>query len=65
VQIKALPAEAQEEAMKLLIAAACIDGQIAPEEREYLKTMGGALGIPEGILTKRLAHQLGDATFTL
>lgn len=64
-QLKALPAEAQEEAMKLLIAAACIDGQVAPEEREYLKTMAGALGIANGILEKRIAHQLGDPSFTL
>src|SRR5690349_17020083 len=46
-QIKALPMPAQEEALRLLIEAACIDGQIAPEEREYLKAIADAVEVSE------------------
>ncbi len=63
-QIKQLPKEAQEEAMKLLIEAACIDGQIAPEEREYLRTIGSALEISDATLAKRVADQLASASPT-
>jgi uncharacterized tellurite resistance protein B-like protein len=57
-QIKDLPKDAQEEALRLLIEAACIDGQIAPEEREYLHAIAKALEIPETTLAKRVADQL-------
>jgi uncharacterized tellurite resistance protein B-like protein len=63
-QIKALPPEAQDEAVRLLIEAACIDGQIAPEEREYLLAVAKALEIPETTLAKRVAEQLGAASHT-
>jgi len=57
-QIKTLPKEAQDEAMKLLIEAACVDGQIAPEERDYLKAIAEALEISDATLAKRVADQL-------
>jgi uncharacterized tellurite resistance protein B-like protein len=58
-QIKDLPKDAQEEALRLLIEAACIDGQIAPEEREYLHAIAKALDVSEATLAKRVADQLG------
>jgi uncharacterized tellurite resistance protein B-like protein len=58
-QIKQLPKPAQDEAVRLLIEAACLDGQIAPEEREYLKAIGAALEIPDAVMAKRVASQLG------
>ena len=61
-QIKDLPKDAQDEAMKLLIEAACVDGQIADEERDYLKAIAAALEIPEATLAKRVAAQLGSST---
>jgi uncharacterized tellurite resistance protein B-like protein len=60
-QIKELPQDAQSEALRLLIEAACIDGQIAPEEREYLKSIATALEIPDATLAKRVADQLGKS----
>jgi len=63
-QIKQLPGEAQEEAVRLLIEAACVDGQIAPEERDYLRAIANALGISEAALAKRVAAQLGAASPT-
>jgi uncharacterized tellurite resistance protein B-like protein len=58
-QIKDLPQEAQDAALALLIEAACVDGQIAPEEREYLIAIATAIDIPEAMLAKRVAEQLG------
>jgi len=58
-QIKALPKPAQDEAMRLLIEAACIDGQIAPEERDYLRAVGDAIGLPAADLARRVAEGLG------
>src|SRR6476620_1645905 len=45
-QIKQLPKDAQDEGMRLLIEAACLDDQIAPEEREYLLAVAKTLEIP-------------------
>jgi uncharacterized tellurite resistance protein B-like protein len=61
-QIKQLPSDAQEEAVRLLIEAACVDGQIAPEEREYLRAIANALGIAETTLAKRVADQLRQSS---
>lgn len=59
-QIKQLPKDAQDEALRLLIEAACIDGQIAPEERDYLKAIATALDVSDAVLAKRVAEQLGN-----
>lgn len=64
-QIKRLPADAQDEAVRLLIEAACVDGQIAPEERDYLRAIGAALQISDATLARRVAQQLGTHTYTL
>ena len=63
-QIKDMPKEAQETALQLLIEAACVDNQIAPEEREYLKAIADALDVPETTLARRVAEQLGSASPT-
>lgn len=62
VQIKAMAKDAQDEAMRLLIEAACIDGQIAPEERDYLRAVAAAIDLPATALARRVAEQLGKTT---
>lgn len=64
-QIKQLPADAQDDAMRLLIEAACVDGQIAPEERDYLRAIAAALEISDAMLARRVAQQLGAHTYSL
>ena len=59
VHMKALPKDAQDEAMRLLIEAACVDGQIASEEREYLLAVAAAIEMPPNVLARRVAEQLG------
>src|SRR5205814_4121672 len=44
-EMKELPPEARDEAMRLLLDAACADGRIMEAEREYLRTVAGALDI--------------------
>ena len=56
-QIKELPPAAQK-ALRLLIEAACVDGQIVDEEREYLLAIGNALGVADAELEKRIASGL-------
>jgi uncharacterized tellurite resistance protein B-like protein len=63
-QIKQLPKAAQDAAMQLLIEAACVDNQIAPEEREYLKAIADALEVPDAVLARRVAEQLGASSPT-
>jgi uncharacterized tellurite resistance protein B-like protein len=58
-QMKAMAKEGQDEAMRLLIEAACADGQIAPEERDYLRAVGDAIGLPAHELAHRVADKLG------
>jgi uncharacterized tellurite resistance protein B-like protein len=58
VQIKELPKDAQQEALRLLIEAACVDGEIVPEERAYLGAIATALAITVEDLEARLATQL-------
>jgi tellurite resistance protein len=64
-KMKALPKDAQDEAMRLLIEAACIDGQIAPEERDYLRAVAAAIEMPLDAVARRVADQLGKSTYTL
>ncbi|MBX3183909.1 MAG: TerB family tellurite resistance protein [Polyangiaceae bacterium] len=56
VAILSLPAAAQEEAFQHLVEAACADGTVAPEEREYLTRVAGVLGVSD--LDARLEAQL-------
>ncbi|MGE0546097.1 MAG: hypothetical protein AB7O24_00245 [Kofleriaceae bacterium] len=57
-QIKELPKPAQDEAFRLLIEAACVDGEIVAEEREYLRSISAALAISERDLEARIERQL-------
>ena len=57
-QIKEMSKEAQDEALRLLIEAACVDGKIVPEEREYLGAITEALEISAADLDQRLDKQL-------
>jgi uncharacterized tellurite resistance protein B-like protein len=57
-QIKQLDRSAQEEALRLLIEAACVDGQIQPEERDYLGAIAKALELSDADLEKRIASGL-------
>src|SRR5689334_8007567 len=52
-QIKELPRQAQEQALSLLIEAACADGQIVAEERDYLRAIASALAVSEQELERR------------
>ena len=48
----------QAEALRLLVEAACIDGQIQPQERAYLGAIGAALRISEEDLERRIVARL-------
>ena len=61
-EITRLPKEAQEEAFRLLIEAAAVDGEIVPEERAYLKQVADVLGITQDDIEQRLAKQLAAAS---
>ena len=63
-QMKAMPKDAQDEAMRLLVEAACVDGKIEPEERDYLRAVATAIGMPESALAQRVAEKLGQKTFS-
>lgn len=56
--IAAQPPRAQEEALRLLIEAACIDGQVQPQERGYLRAIGAALRISEEDVDRRIVERL-------
>lgn len=57
-EMRDLPKEAQDEAFRLLIEAASADGQIVPEEREYLAAVAEAIGMPEDEVERRLKSAL-------
>lgn len=57
-EMRQLSQEARDEAFRLLIEAAAIDGSIEPEERAYLKTVAEAIGVSEEETERRLAKQL-------
>ncbi|MGE0871103.1 MAG: TerB family tellurite resistance protein [Kofleriaceae bacterium] len=61
-QIKELARPAQEEAVRLLIEAACVDGEIVPEERDYLRAIGAALLISEAELARRIERELASGS---
>jgi uncharacterized tellurite resistance protein B-like protein len=53
--VKALPADVQKEAFDILIEATLADGKIAPEERAYLDTVAGAIGLSAAEVDAKLA----------
>src|SRR5690348_13828881 len=46
-EMSELPADVRDEAMRLLLDAACADGRIMESEREYLRSVAAALEIDE------------------
>jgi len=58
-EMSGLPKDAQQEAFRLLIEAACADGEVVPEERSYLSAVAAAIGIAEDDVDSRLKAQLG------
>lgn len=50
--------EDQQETLKLLIAAAAVDGKIAPAERSFLGVVADKLGVASEELDERLRKQL-------
>jgi uncharacterized tellurite resistance protein B-like protein len=59
-EMKGLPKDAQEEAFRLLIQAACADGEVVPEERSYLAAVAAAIGISEADVDAQVKAQLGS-----
>ncbi|MCS6902003.1 MAG: TerB family tellurite resistance protein [Myxococcales bacterium] len=59
--MKALPPEAQQEAMTLLIEAAAADGKIAPEEQVYLATVAAVVNLDEAMLNSKIQAALGSS----
>lgn len=53
-----LPRTAQDEALRLLVDAACIDGRIDTSERSYLRTIGAALAIADEDMERRIVNRL-------
>ena len=45
MEMMELPAEVREEAFSHLLDAACADGKVLEAERDYLRTVAGAMGI--------------------
>jgi uncharacterized tellurite resistance protein B-like protein len=56
--IQDLPRHAQDEALRLLVDAACVDGQIHPHERSYLRAIGAALAIADEDMERRIVGRL-------
>ena len=52
--VKELPSDVQQEALSLLVAAASADGKIVREERDYLHTVAGAMGVSIEEIDRRL-----------
>ncbi len=61
-EMQRLPKDAQDEAFRLLIEAAAVDGEIVPEERAYLKAVADVLGVSQEDIEQRLANQLAAAS---
>lgn len=58
-EIKSLPREVQLEALGLLVEAATADGKVVPEEQDYLRTVGEAVGVSAKEIDERLMKALG------
>lgn len=57
-ELRAMPDEAREEALTLLIEAAAVDGVIHAAERAYLDVVASAVGWTSDQLEKRIIDQL-------
>lgn len=57
-EMKTLPKVVQEDTFARLIDAACADGQVVPEERDYLIAVGAVLGLDEKTVEERVVDVL-------
>ena len=53
-----LPRDVQQEALGLLIDAACADGKVVEEERSYLHTVGAEIGMARKDIDARIEVKL-------
>ncbi len=53
-----LPADVQQEAVKLLLEAAVADGKVVTEERAYLHAVAEAIGISAGAMNQKIDDAL-------
>ena len=60
-EIKTLPKDVQSDVFKRLVDAACADGKVVPEERDYLKAVAGAIGLSEADVDAKLVEALEKA----
>ncbi len=56
--LRALPPDVQARVMALLVEAAIVDGNVAPEERALLLASAASLGIEAQALEERIARRL-------
>jgi uncharacterized tellurite resistance protein B-like protein len=56
--VRELPRHAQDEALRLLVDAACVDGRIDTNERSYLRAVGAALAISDEDMERRIVARL-------
>ena len=56
--LRALPPDVQARVMALLVEAAVVDGNVAPEERALLLASAASLGIEAQALEERIARRL-------
>lgn len=59
--MRGLPRETQEEAFEMLVEAACADGKVVPEERDYLGAVAMAIGVSEAEIERRIQKYLPKA----
>lgn len=57
-EMKSLPPEVQQDTFARLVEAACADGQVVPEERDYLNAVGAVIGIDEKGVEDRVVDAL-------
>jgi len=57
-QLQELPREAQDDTLRILVDAACVDGKIAPEERVFLRAIAAVLRISDEDLKRRVDARL-------
>lgn len=60
-EIKTLPKDVQDDVFTRLVDAACADGKVVPEERDYLKSVANAIGMPDDVVELKLIEALEKA----
>ena len=57
-EIEGLPDDAKQEALRLLLDAACADGKVVDEERVFLRVVGKAMGKDAAETDRLIAERL-------